>query len=702
MFSWSPFPFLRIALWFIVGLIIYDRGLIETKVMTVLWMAALSLFAISIYTKRILLSGVAGTIVLIGLGVFHMYYSDPVNMHNHISKRTFVQMDGFVGEVTGDEVEKGKYFRYDLHVDHLIDGDEIMDVSGLIHLYLYKSDSVRLTTGSRVYVDYFFSEIPQPKNPAEFNYSQYIKRSGIYGQSFVKSDKLRVTRVGKQADVFSKIRSWRRRSMQVLSEVISDPRELQIADALILGVKDYLDREVKTAYASVGAMHVLAVSGLHVGIIYMIILHLLKPLRLLPYGSYVVFAGVILCIWLYAMLTGSSPSVMRAATMFSVISLKEISIKKANIYNSLGLAAIVILLLKPQYLFAVGFQLSFIAVFGIVHLYPIIYNALKLDNWLLDKIWSISSISIAAQLATFPLSMYYFHQFPVYFLVSNLFVIPGATILLVLGLVTIVTGMIYPSLALIPGYLLDRSIYLLNEAVFLVDQLPHSLVTGLYITKVEVWLCYGVIILFFAALQYRSFTSIVVASCFLLLQLSSVYYRNWLATFQRQVVFYEIPDKTAIDFIDGKHSKLLISRYEPAELELLSFQMDPYRRTANLTSIIDDIESWDQSDLVDQNEYYSMICWQGIRILILDKPLARNHNIQGKIAADVLLLANDAIRNIAGLPSEIEANVIMISSDYSPHLVSRLLYQAKGQDIEIHSLSKDGYWLLDLNKIQKL
>lgn len=701
MFSWSPFPFVRITIWFIVGLLVHKEGGFSFEQVIQIGLLSFGIFAISLRYKRRLISGFAATCLFICLGWFHQSFSDPTIDATHISHFSELSMDGFSGVIIGNEVEKASYYRYDLAIEQSIKDDSVTHLSGFVHLYLYKSDSIQLAKGDEIFVHHFFSEIPEPKNPGEFNYRQYAGKSGIYGQAFVRKSNLLVTKKGSTTGFSDFLISIRRQAKETLEKAIKQPRELQIAQALILGVKDYLDSEVKAAYSSAGAMHVLAVSGLHVGIIYFLLLFVLKPLRSAPYGSYLVFAGLLFGIWIYALITGNSPSVMRAATMFSIVSLKEVSVKRANIYNTLGLAALVILLIKPEYLFAVGFQLSFIAVFGIVHLYPMIYHAWKTENWLLDKMWSISCISIAAQLATFPLSMYYFHQFPVYFLVSNLVVIPGAMVLLILGLGTVVLGFFVPDYTFVLGFLLDHTIYYLNEAVFLINDLPYSLITGLYITQLEVWLCYGVLIFLFGGLQYRSFSGLVLASMLLLGQIGSVYHRNWQARQQRQIVFYEIADKTAIDLIDGKEAQLLVNEFTTQELELLAFQIDPYRRTVNLSSIQGNIRAWDESELIVNSHGFRLVSWQGVRLMIIDQPLVDMKYLK-QFEVDILMLANDAVKNIDDVPFLDRCSQILISSDYSSPLTRRLLYQARMANLKVHSLSKDGYWLLDLNKTQIL
>jgi competence protein ComEC len=699
MFRWSPFPFLRLAIDFIIGILLYEIG-IEWNYYVLIGLAFG--YILGYYFRYKWLTGGFGIAIMILIGIMDASMHDPTLFDNHISKIDYYPILAYQGVVAGNEVEKERYYRYDLDVTNVLIKDSIVAVSGRIHLYLYKEDDVRFSMGDIVYVDSYFTEIPQPKNPSEFNYSDYIKRAQVYGQSFVHHDAINVVGQKPVNWLISLSEHLRDRAREIINENIKTKRERQIAQALLIGIKDYLEPEVKTAYASVGAMHVLAVSGLHVGIIYLILIFILKPLRLIPYGSYLIFVLILLGIWFYAMMTGLSPSVMRAATMFSVVSLKEISIRRTSIYNSLGLAAMVLLLFNPNFLFAVGFQLSFIAVFGIVYFHPRIYSLLKFEGWLFDKVWSISCISIAAQIATFPLSMYYFNQFPVYFLISNLIVIPGAMVLLSVGLLMVTVGFAIPLLASTIGWILTILIWTLNEGIFWIDRLPNSLITGLYLTPLEVWLCYGFIVFVFLALQFRSFATLTFSTVVFFVLMGSVFMRNIRSLKQRRMVFYEIPDKTAIDIIDGKTSTLLISTYQPSEIELLQFQIDPYRRFRMLKSISEDIRLWsDMSSPVEQEGPFRILVWHGIKVLILERSLV-DYDLMKPINCDVFVLCNNAITDLKDLPEAITYSKLLLSSDYQSTHVRKLIRQASDKDIPIHSLSKDGYWMLDLNKTMQL
>ena len=248
--------------------------------------------------------------------------------------------------------------------------------------------------------------------------------------------------------------------------------------------KDELDFEVKQAYAAAGAMHVLAVSGLHVGIIFLILNTLLAILDTSKKGRIVKAIILLISLWSYAMITGLSPSVLRAATMFSFVIMGTVLNRSSSIYNTLAASAFFILIINPNLLFEVGFQLSYVAVLGIVYLQPLIYKRIYTRWWLLDKVWAITAVSIAAQIATLPLTLFYFNQFPVYFMLSNLLVIPSAAVILILGILLFIASPI-PFISESIGWVLNKFIEGLNFGIKEIEVLPNSLIEGLSINVLE-------------------------------------------------------------------------------------------------------------------------------------------------------------------------------------------------------------------------
>ena len=385
-------------------------------------------------------------------------------------------------------------------------------------LYFNKVDSISIPVrGDIVLLKNKLSTFDPPKNPGEFNYKRFLKWKRIHFRQFVQSDDYKIIRHNKESIIERTVRISRNHVQRVILTVIKNDRERKVAHALFLGDKHVLDPEIRSAYAETGAMHVLAVSGLHVGIFYMMLKLLLSRIIRNKKIRYNIIRNsiILLFIWFYALLTGSSPSVMRAATMFSFIVVADTTGSKSNIFNTVAASAFILLLFKPLMLFEVGFQLSYLAVFGIVLFYPIFYNCLYVRNKWLDKIWQITCVSFAAQLATFPLGLLYFNQFPLIFPLSNLFVIPLIGIIIHVGIATIAFSWIPVALKFV-GSILNTVITLLNNGVFKFEKIPNALLENIHVSTFKIILIYGLIISLFVLYRFprtKSLLACLTISC---------------------------------------------------------------------------------------------------------------------------------------------------------------------------------------------
>ena len=270
-----------------------------------------------------------------------------------------------------------------------------------------------------------------------------------------------------------------------LSESGVDGSAYAVVAAMALGDKSQLTRELKDAYAISGASHILALSGLHLGIIYTL-LSLLLSRRRWQVTTQVV---IIVSIWLFVFLVGLSASVVRSAVMVTVYALLSLGHRDKLSVNTLAFAAIVMLLFNPLSLFDVGFQLSFMAVLAILLFYPLFENLWSqpflLDHRVFRWLWTMLAVSCAAQIGVAPLIAYYFGRFSCYFLLANLVVVPAAALILYLSL----SVLLIPSLAYLLIYIVDT----LNQLLVSIAALPGASIEGLHPTPLQVWMVYVII-----------------------------------------------------------------------------------------------------------------------------------------------------------------------------------------------------------------
>lgn len=299
----------------------------------------------------------------------------------------------------------------------------------------------KVTIGNVVITKSSLVTIPKPKNPNQFSYKNYLANQQIYKQIFLNGNEFII----KQGDKFSLNKLIENNKSAIKNNLNSysfSKEELSILFALFLGEKQHISQELKTNYSKAGVIHILAISGLHVGILLFIFLFLLKPIEYLKNGAIYKLLITILLLWFFAIFTGLSPSVVRAVTMYSFVAAGQLFNRRTPTYFSLISSMLFLLLVNPLSLFDVGFQLSYTAVFAIVWTQPILSKCYQPKQKIVKYFWDLITVSVAAQLGVLPLSIFYFNQFPGLFLIANLVVIPTLFILLILGIFTIISSFI--------------------------------------------------------------------------------------------------------------------------------------------------------------------------------------------------------------------------------------------------------------------
>lgn len=332
--------------------------------------------------------------------------------------------------------------------------------SGQVLLNLNK-DSLKtdLKVGQLYFTNTKLSEVVKPKNPFQFDYNNYLKKRNIYHQFYLDHSTI-IQLYKSEVSLYSYADDFREKVSVNLEKSGFDKDALSIINALLLGQRQDISSEIYNNYVNAGVIHILAVSGLHVGIIFLILSWLFKPLHRLKYSKHLLKPILIITIlWGFAFVAGLSPSVTRAVTMFSIITCAQFLKRPTNIYNTLTISAFVMLLFNPIYLFDIGFQMSYLAVLAIVSIQPMLYGLITIPYKIPDYFWQIFTVTLAAQIGVAPISLFYFHQFPGLFFVSNLVIIPAVTVILALGIPLIALAFFNA----IPNFMVKTFNYIINS-----------------------------------------------------------------------------------------------------------------------------------------------------------------------------------------------------------------------------------------------
>ncbi|MDN3491997.1 ComEC/Rec2 family competence protein [Winogradskyella bathintestinalis] len=356
--------------------------------------------------------------------------------------------------------------------------------------------------------DVFFTssqlkDIQKPLNPYQFDYSKFLELQQVYHQLYLNTDNILKVSDSKTT-IYGYADALRTQINTKLIDAGFKKDALSIMNALLLGQRQTIDKNIYNNYVNSGTIHILAVSGLHVGIILWILNFIFRPLLYLKYGNFIRPFILITILWCFAVIAGLSPSVTRAVTMFSIISIAMHLKRRTNIYNTLVISAFVILLFKPTFLFAVGFQMSYLAVLGIVSIQPIIYKLWKPKYWIIDKPWQIFTVTLAAQVGVAPISLLYFHQFPGLFFISNLVVIPFLGLILGFGILVIamaLIGFLPKPVVSVYSFVINT----LNNFIAWVAQFENFLFRDIPFTILQVIICYAMIVAFIQIYKFRNF-----------------------------------------------------------------------------------------------------------------------------------------------------------------------------------------------------
>jgi competence protein ComEC len=473
----------------------------------------------------------------------------------------------------------------------------------------------------------------------------------------------------------------------VLQKSISTGKdELGIAEALLIGYTNDLDKDLVQAYSNTGVVHIIAISGMHLALIYVLLVWVFAKIPLLNKSKVMQLFLILSSLWLFSILTGASPSVLRAAVMFSFIAVGKTYFKQASIYNSLAASAFVLLCYNPYYLWAVGFQLSYLAVLGIVVFQKPICNCLYTKNKWLDKTWQLISVSTAAQLLTFPVCIYYFHQFPNLFLLSNLVAVPLSAIILYAEIVLIAFSWI-PFAGTMLGKLVTGLIWLMNKIIYRLNDLPFAVWDKIPATVLSTWLLYAAVIAFGAWLMLKNkkyFHPGLFAMMAFVLQGA---YNNWHSSRQQKIIVYNIPQHKAIDFVNGNRYQFVGDSILLEDALLQNFHLKPGRIAQQFNSRTDSMDGIFNSGMFYQFNHK--------KILIADKAMAFDP-VSQKINLDLLIISKNPPINIAQLVKVFNCKQIIFDASNPPWKIEKWIKECQTLKQAFYSVSHSGAFIYNI------
>jgi len=604
-----------------------------------------------------------------------------LNRNNHFSK---YKAKYLAVRVQNEPVVKNGYIRFRTSVVECINNGTIFPASGNLLISVKDSLAKNIQYGDELLVPANYKPVDPPFNPAEFNYKHYLADQNIHYQLFLFQRQYALMAHNKGNSLIAFALNLRRRLVAKLKANMHDPQATAVASTMLLGYRTDLSTDILQAYSQTGTVYVLTVSGAQIAVIYFLLSWSLGFLNRYRYGKLLRAVILISVLWYYALLTGFSVSVCRAALMLGLIVAGRAFSRYINSLNLLAISAFVLLLYDPLFITDVGFQLAYIAVVGLIVLRPVVYKLLKFRNKITDKLWELCSVSIAAQVVTFPLSALYFHQFPVYFLVSNLLAFIPAAIIMYAGMIYLLLPPI-PFVSKVLAFIIEQTAVIMNKVLAAMAHFPLASINKIWLDHTEYLLLYAVIIAGFAFLYYKKAYTLQIALICLLLLSISISYKKTAAIRSNNIAFLNLRKHTGIVIRKGT-SAIILSDLPDTDRNY-RYSIQPYLDSCKVENIrvYKPEQSFVSSFAAKQ---YNYIQFLDKSILLFDQHI--NNMVTGQqLAADYMYLSGNPFPALNSIGKNFNCSQLVINADNSDHFINEAEKQAKAVNLNFISLKRN-------------
>ncbi len=691
--EWSARPFVRLVLFLLLGIFLayYVPTIQKLTLTTALVFFSSSLLLviiISLRLKSFRFRGLSGIVIGVSLVLLGIVLG--INKLEAVRQNpTLLQSESFTARVVGEPEIKQETVKSILKVTPTANRTISVKV-----IAFFEKDSLakKLGPGDLLVFKGRLKKAGSPQNPMAFDYGEYLRQNGIAYLSFLRTGQWKKLASGKKSLWNFPYRLRKKLITSLHSNGLSG-KEYAVASAILLGYNRLMDPKIRNEYAAAGAVHILCVSGMHVGIIYIVFSFLLSFLNRNKRQKLLKTILLLFIIWSYAMLTGLSPSVWRAALMVSLFIVAENLQRDSDPFNTLAASAFILLIVNPFFIFNIGFQLSYAAVLGILIFYHPLYGLLYIKNVVFDKIWSIVVLSTSAQLGAFPIAAHYFHSFPLYFLLTNIAVFFLAYFIVTVGLAFILFSSI-GHIAFLLGKFLSATVFLTNLIIHFVASLPHAQFTGLYFPLIKVVLVYSLILFLFLWIYKKnsSFLFPLLTSLFVLLAFATL--RKFDRLKQSEFVVYAIPHHTAADIINGNQHFLIADTTLIKQRDKLSYANKNFlialglnRRTFTL-----------QGEKKFQDDYYffnkGFLAFENYRTFFTGVTPNAYPPLAKKIVLDYLIITGKAPVALKTMESSFDFKEIILTSSLPSYRRKQAIQQAKVLNIKYYDIREKGAFIL--------
>jgi competence protein ComEC len=673
------FPLVKITIPFIFGLLVsyycqppLKASLIFLGFSTILFCAS---YFISKRNKKaktffsinsFLLSFFVGICVL-------LFHTDTFDKSNYTYSKTVFENQQFITFTLREKLKSNDYNDRYIGLINSI-GDKFY--SGRIIVNIQK-DSLKnpLIIGNTIRVETTLQRTVSNKNPNQFDYAKYLSDKQIYAQLYCKKSEIKVSRTITK-DIWYYSGRLHSTILKNLESAHFNKDEMNVALALILGQQQEISADIIKDYQYSGATHVLSVSGLHVGFIMLFIMFILKPIPNTRKGSAIKLITILISLAGFAVISGLSPSVLRSVVMFSFVAIGNHLRRSGNIYHTLLVSLLLILLFEPYFLFDVGFQLSYLALFFIVWLQPELNKIWKPKNKFILYIWNALTVSFAAQIGTLPLCLYYFHQFPGLFFVTNIIILPVLSFIMIAGIIVMIFA-IFKSPPEILVYIFEKSIFILNQLIHYVASFESFVIQGISFNFYYLITLYLVIISATIWSQKPSYNKLIAVFISIILFQSALIYTKREISNQKELIVYNVKKNTLISLRNGNIITL--------------FASDTTSSKSTKSNVFNSYLVGNFSVLNKSQKLKNVLFFKGHKISIIDS----TGIYANSISPEILILTQSPKINLDRVLTQLQPKIIIADGSNSYTLQRIWQISCEKKNIPFHATAEKGFYRLN-------
>lgn len=673
IYFWDKAPFFRLLLPLVAGIVTYTQFIIANVNYFILAGSIATLIAVVAgYLKKQsetirVVYFIVINVVFFAMGWLLCYYNDIRNDKHWYGK---IKADGYVARITNEPIEKDKTWKLEAAVISTVNGES---TRGKAFIYVYKNKLPLLFhEGDTLIVPNNWQRIKTAGNPYEFNYARYCALNNIYHQQFLAADNILLYYRAKVADLpwYRRVHRW---CLQQMALYITDTPVLGLMQAMLIGDEANLDPEVRQAYAETGIIHIIAISGSHIAFFFVIISFLLGFIKHNRW-KWIKYMLALPLVWAYVVVAGAPPSAVRAAVMFSVFAIGLAFERQPNSLNQLLTTAFVLLIVNPTWLYAIGFQLSIVAVLSLILFYKPVYKWYTPANKILKALWAAIAASIAAEILTAPIVIYYFHMFPLMFVVANVLAYLFMGIVLVAGMCLLLCSPI-AALAKIVATIIMLLVQAFNVCVIRMQGVNPRSLQFLVLNTTELVMLFiviaGVLVFLLKKNKAALFTGLSAAG----ILLCALCIDEWNTLHQRVLLVYNIGKVNHIELITGNQFQVLYTDSTVAA-KTKNYVLKPAHTG---------FKAWRQSTIQNDNKVLFQIANK--TVLILNHPVSDMHSfpVDYVIVNYIPETANPGLIYKVFTPK-----TIVLGSHFSRTQTDEWIKACSAAQIACHSVLKEG------------